>query len=182
MAASSTPHDRRGAVTGEVTADPSRSERFRAVERRIASVSHVLDDLVAVPGGQRVGIDPIVGLIPVVGDVIPAIVSFWIILEAARFRLPRIVLARMVVNAGVDLVIGAIPLLGDLFDFVSKPNAKNLELFRRHALEPEVGTGTERRFFVGLLLLLAGILGLLVWLIGQLIGWLQSIELSIPGV
>ena len=108
--------------------------------------------------------------------------SFWIILEAARFRLPRIVLARMIVNSVVDLLVGAIPLLGDVFDFVSKPNSRNLELFRRHALEPETGTGGERRFFVGLLLMLGGLLGIAAWLLAQVIGWLQSIELAVPGI
>ena len=156
-----------------------RSDRLRAAERRIALVSRVLDDLVEVPGtGRRIGLDPLLGLVPVVGDAASAIASIWIIVEAARFRLPRIVLARMIVNATVDLVLGAIPLLGDLFDFVSKANARNLELFRRHASEPGASTADQRAFFAGVGLVLLGVL----WLMAQLIGWLQSIEIAVPGI
>lgn len=156
-----------------------RSDRLRAAERRIALVSRVLDDLVEVPGtGRRIGLDPLLGLVPVVGDAASAIASIWIIVEAARFRLPRIVLARMIVNATVDLVLGAIPLLGDLFDFVSKANARNLELFRRHASEPGASTADQRAFFAGVGLVLLGAL----WLVAQLIGWLQSIEIAVPGI
>ena len=156
-----------------------RSDRLRAAERRIALVSRVLDDLVEVPGtGRRIGLDPVLGLVPVVGDAASAIASIWIIVEAARFRLPRIVLARMIVNATVDLVLGAIPLLGDLFDFVSKANARNLELFRRHASEPGASTADQRAFFAGVGLVLLGAL----WLVAQLIGRLQSIEIAVPGI
>jgi hypothetical protein len=118
---------------------PSRTERFRAAERRIEAMSHVLDDLIKVPGtGRRVGLDPIVGLIPFIGDAVSALAGSYIIAEASRFQLPRVVLARMMVNLTVDLVIGVIPFVGDVFDFFSKSNAENLKLFRRYALEPEV--------------------------------------------
>jgi hypothetical protein len=142
-------------------------------------VSRVLDDLVEVPGtGRRFGIDPLLGFVPVVGDLASAIVGLWLIAEATRFRLPRVVLARMVVNTLVDLVVGAIPLIGDAFDFVAKPNARNLALFRRYAGDPASSTSGQRLFFVGLGLLLVG----LGWLLGQALGWLQSIELSVPGL
>jgi hypothetical protein len=142
-------------------------------------VSRVLDDLVKVPGtGRRFGLDPLLGFVPVVGDLASAIVGLWLIAEAARFRLPRIVLARMVVNTLVDLVLGAIPLVGDVFDFVAKPNARNVALFRRYAGDPAASTSDQRLFFAGIGLLLVG----LGWLLGQALGWLQSIELSMPGL
>ncbi|MFL5778647.1 MAG: DUF4112 domain-containing protein [Chloroflexota bacterium] len=171
----------RGPISGEVVGQ-SRAERFRAVERRIAVVSRMLDDLVEIPGtGRRVGLDPIIGLIPVVGDSVSAIVGFWIIGEAARFRLPRIVLARMVLNTVVDLAIGMIPLVGDLFDFVSKSNTRNLELFRRHATDPLAGTGDQRQFFLGLGLVALG----LMWLVAIAIGWLLDLlsrtQIPVPG-
>ena len=139
----------------------SRAERFRAAERRIGRVTHALDELVAVPGTPvRVGLDPIVGLIPVVGDVVSGIVGAWVIGEAARFGVPRIVLGRMVVNLAVDVAIGAIPLLGDLYDVAFRSNSRNLALFRRHALEPDASTRGDQAFFLGLLLLMVGV----VWL------------------
>ena len=119
-------------IRGEVIG-ASRSERFHAAERRIERVTHALDELVGIPGTPvKVGLDPIVGLIPVVGDVISGIVGAWVIAEAARFGIPRIVLARMTVNLVVDLAIGLIPFLGDIYDFAFRSNSRNLALFRRH--------------------------------------------------
>jgi hypothetical protein len=156
-----------------------RSERLKAAERRIATMSHILDDLVEIPGtGRRIGVDPVLGLVPVVGDAVSALASIWVIAEAARFRLPPIVLARMVVNAVVDFVIGAIPVVGDLFDFVAKANSRNLALFRRHASDPNASTADQKAFFAGLVLLLVGI----VWLMIQLVGWLLSIEVPGPSL
>jgi len=165
-------------VSGELVG-AGRSERFRAAERRIARISRILDDLIEVPGtGRRIGVDPVLGLVPVVGDAASALASLWVIAEAARFRLPRIVLARMVLNATVDLLVGAIPLVGDLFDFAAKANSRNLELFRRHARDPGASTADQRAFFAGLVLLLVGLL----WLALQALGWLLSIEIPVPSV
>jgi hypothetical protein len=159
---------------GEVIG-PSRTERFRAAERRIARMSHVLDDLIEVPGtGRRVGLDPLVGLIPIVGDVVSAAAGAYLIAEATRFRLPPVILARMVVNLLVDLALGLIPFLGDLLDFVSKSNAKNLALFRRYALEPEASTAEHRLFFVGIGLVMLG----LIWLVWQAVAWLIDLLLT----
>lgn len=157
----------------------SRTERFRAAERRIALTSRILDDLIEVPGtGRRVGLDPLIGLIPVVGDGITALAGAYLIAEASRFRLPLVVLARMVVNLVVDLAIGVVPLVGDLFDLVSKSNARNLALFRRYALEPEASTTEHRLFFVGIGLLLLGI----IWLVWQALTWLIGLLLTPIGV
>jgi hypothetical protein len=163
-------------VSGQVVGS-DRTERFRAAERRIRFVSRIMDDLIEVPGtGRRVGIDPILGVVPVLGDGISAAVGFWLIAEAARFRLPPIVLTRMLVNTVVDVVIGAIPFVGDLFDFISKSNSRNLELFRRHATDPGASTTEHRAFFAGLLLILVGI----VWVAWQALAWLLSTEIALP--
>ena len=155
-----------GSIEGDVVG-ASRAERFRAAERRIGRVTHALDELVAVPGTSvRVGLDPVIGLIPVVGDAVAAIVGVWVIGEAARFGIPRLVLGRMAVNLVVDLAIGAIPFLGDLFDFAFRSNSANLELFRRHALDPAASTRGEQAFFAGLLLVLVGLAWLLLLAVG----------------
>jgi hypothetical protein len=155
-----------GSIEGDIVG-ASRVERFRAAERRIGRVTHALDELIAVPGTPvRVGLDPIVGLIPVVGDAVAALVGVWVIGEAARFGIPRLVLGRMAVNLVVDLAIGAIPLLGDIFDFAFRSNSANLELFRRHALDPDASTRGEQTFLVGLVLLLVGITWLILTVIG----------------
>ena len=170
----------RGEVVGDARANQfgdARAARFAAFERRFAAVSRVMDELVAVPGTSvRIGLDPIVGLVPVVGDAISAAVGFWLIAEATRFGVPRIVVGRMVVNTVVDLAIGAIPLLGDLFDVVSRSNSRNLALFRRHALDPTASTRGEQVALAGLLILVVGLL----WLVATAIGWLLSIEIPTP--
>jgi hypothetical protein len=136
-----------------------------------------MDELVTIPGTSvRVGLDPVVGLVPVIGDAISAVVGFWLVAEAARFGVPRIVVGRMVLNTVVDLVVGAIPVLGDMFDVVSRSNSRNLALFRRHALDPMASTRSERLALAGVIVLLVGLL----WLVADAIGWLFSIRIPTP--
>lgn len=165
------------AVHGEVVGG-SRAERFAAAERRIGRVTHVLDELIEVPGTPiKVGLDPIIGVIPVAGDVMSALVGGWVILEASRFGVPRLVLARMVLNLAVDLGIGAIPLIGDIYDTIFRSNSRNLELFRRHALDPAASTRGERALFIGLALVIVGVIWVVLMALGALLGWLGSIRL-----
>ena len=158
---------------GEVVGK-SRHERFTEAERRILRISKVMDDLVTMPGtgGRRFGLDPIIGLIPVIGDAIGAVPGIYLISEAALFRIPTVVLARMTFNTMIDMAIGIIPFFGDIFDFFSKSNANNLALFRRYALEPEADTGPHRSFFLGLGLILLGVLWLSITIIAWCIGLL----------
>lgn len=161
---------RQGDVVGA-----SRSERFHAAERRIGRVTHLLDEIVGIPGTSiRVGLDPVIGLVPVVGDAVAALVGIWVIGEAARFGVPRLVLGRMIVNLVLDLGIGAIPLIGDLYDVTMRSNSRNLALFRRHALDPDASTRGERAFLGGLVLLLVGLVWLLATLLGAVIEFLTT--------
>jgi hypothetical protein len=83
-------------------------------------------------GGYRIGLDPLLGLLPGVGDTIMAAAATVIIYDAARLGLPVHVLARMVGNVLIDTVVGAVPVLGDFFDFAWQANARNLRLVERH--------------------------------------------------
>lgn len=154
-----------------------RSARLAAAERRITLVSRILDDLVTVPGTRhRVGVEPVVGLIPGAGDLVSAIVGVWLIVEATRFRLPPVVIARMVLNTAVDLIVGIVPVLGDLFDFAFKSNTRNVALFRRHASDPGADTREHRLVLAGALLALVGV----AWLVIAAVGWLLSVEIPAP--
>jgi hypothetical protein len=96
--------------------------------------SVLLDSAFRVPGTKvTFGLDPIIGMIPGVGDLTTPFFAALLLLHAVRFRIPRVVQLRMVLNALIDLVIGAIPLLGDLFDFGWKANVRNLDLLERYA-------------------------------------------------
>jgi hypothetical protein len=142
-------------------------------------MTRIFDELIEVPGtGRRFGLDPIIGLVPVIGDIAGGIASFWIIGEAARFKIPTIVLARMIWNAGLDMLIGAIPFVGDFFDFFSKANERNLALFRRHASDPDASTADTRLFFLGLGAIFIG----LVWLTIEVVRWVLGIIIEVPGV
>jgi hypothetical protein len=156
----------------------SHAERFASAERRIGRVTRALDELVSVPGTSiKVGLDPLIGLIPLAGDVVGALVGAWVILEASRFGIPRVVLGRMILNLSVDLAIGAIPLLGDVYDLFFRSNSRNLALFRRYALDPDASTRGQQAFFVGLALLLVGLIWLIALALGSLIGWLGSVRI-----
>jgi hypothetical protein len=139
----------------------------------------LLDSAFQVPGTKlRFGLDPIVGLIPGVGDLVTGFFSVMMLLHAVRLRIPKIVIARMVLNTGIDLLTGAVPLLGDLFDAGYKANLRNLTLLERHAM-PGVPPGRSDYVFVGIcfgLLALLAVIPILIfwWLLWALsnINWL----------
>jgi len=87
--------------------------------------------------GLRFGWDPILGLVPGIGDSVAAALAAWVVAEAARLGAPRPLLLRMALNVGIDLVVGAVPLVGDLFDAAFKANLRNVRLLERHLAERE---------------------------------------------
>ena len=117
--------------------------------RRVRVLGKLLDNSIPIPGTPwKIGLDPIIGLIPGIGDLIGAALSGYIILEAARANVSTITLARMLLNVGIDTLVGAVPALGDVFDAAWKANMKNVALLERHlALQPD--SITERRAVTG---------------------------------
>ena len=101
--------------------------------RRVRVLAKLLDNSISIPGTRfKFGFDAIIGLIPGVGDVLGAILSGYIVLEAARAEVPPFTLARMLVNVGIDTLLGSIPAAGDLFDAVWKSNLMNVALLEQH--------------------------------------------------
>jgi hypothetical protein len=132
--------------------------------KRVRVVAKLLDNAITIPGtGWKIGLDPIVGLIPGIGDLITAVMSGYIILEAAKANVSPFTLARMVVNVGVDTLVGAIPALGDVFDAAWKSNTKNVALLERHLAGSGSVETVPRRGSVGstalILVVLVVILG-----------------------
>ncbi len=104
-------------------------EARRATQRRLRRLAWWLDAAFRVPGTRfRVGLDAIVGLIPVAGDAAGLALSAYILAEAARLRVPAPVLARMAANVAVETLVGLVPFLGDLFDAAWKANERNVAL------------------------------------------------------
>ena len=114
--------------------------------QRIRFVSNLLDQCITLPGGMRIGIDPIVGLVPGVGDLAATAMSLYLVYEAARLGLPKRVLMRMLGNVALEMLMGTFPVLGDLFDAVWKANMRNLRLVELHH-SPGAPERSKRKLF-----------------------------------
>lgn len=107
-------------------------ELVRPQEKQVETVAHILDDVVRIPGTSlRFGIDPILGLIPVVGDIVTVICGSFILFTACRLGVSSAELIRMTYNQLLNGVIGAIPVVGDIYSFGFKSHAKNSALLVR---------------------------------------------------
>ncbi|MBD2731472.1 DUF4112 domain-containing protein [Nostoc sp. FACHB-892] len=108
---------------------------------RIRKLSRLMDTSIHIPlTGFRIGIDPIIGLVPGAGDLISTGFSAYIIFLATRFGIPRQDLAKMIFNVGLETVVGTVPFVGDLFDAFYKSNIRNLAILEQHltVVEPEL--------------------------------------------
>ena len=147
--------------------------------RRLRRLAWLLDSAIRLPGGFSIGIDGILGLIPGAGDLLAAVLSSYIVVEAARMRLPGSVLLRMVWNIALELIVGAIPLLGDLFDIVFKANVRNVKLIEDHLADPRATRSKSRR---GVFVVLLGLsLLLLLLALALLVGVLRLVWAAFGG-
>ena len=99
--------------------------------RRLRSVSWFLDRSIPI-GRWRIGVDPLIGIIPGAGDWIGALLSLYVFYEGARLGMSAPVLTRMAGNILIETIVGAVPVLGDMFDFVWQANTRNVALIERH--------------------------------------------------
>ncbi len=113
--------------------------------QRLRRLSRLLDSAIPLPGGYRIGLDGIIGLIPGVGDIAGGAASSYIIIEAARLGASTATLLHMAFNVLFESVIGLIPFVGDLFDFVWKANEKNLALLEKQLQQGRARSKPEQR-------------------------------------
>jgi len=161
---------------GEVTRLPRRTEDRPRALGEVEALAWLLDNSIPVPGtgGRRFGIDALIGFVPVIGDLASGLVGLFVVWRGSRVGIPRVVVARMLINSVIDIAIGAIPVIGDAFDLWFKANTRNLALIRRHLEEPEASTTHEW-------LVLAGLVGLVIAII-FLLGWfVVSVVSAIAG-
>ena len=121
-----------------------------------------MDDLFRVPVlGWRFGLDALIGLVPGLGDTSTALVSFYILASAVRYRVPKITLLRMGLNIGIDYVVGSLPVIGDFADAWWKSNRMNLELLQKRATvsaeEARSGKASDWLFVGGIIVGLAAL-------------------------
>ena len=139
-------------------------------------LAELLDQRFTIPGTSiRIGLDPIIGLIPGIGDTLANLAGSAILVIAAQLHLPKIVLLRMGWNIALNTLIGAIPLVGDIFSIWFRSNVKNAQLLERYATRQSQSVAPSDWAFVvvlvvGLLLLLVGMLSAVAWSIRQLTG------------
>lgn len=146
-------------------------QRRGLTDEQLDQLAGILDDFIHIPGiPVRIGLDPIIGLIPGLGDVISALMSFVIIFAAWQRRLPRVTIFRMITNVGIDTLLGTIPIVGDAFDAVWKSNRMNYNLLIRHRTRPSRSNVWKDWGFLLLLMLCVGAIVtlpivFLIWLV-----------------
>lgn len=146
-----------------------------ATRKHLRQLAWLLDSSIPIPGTRfTIGVDALLGLFPVLGDLLGVLISSYIVNQAARLGAPRIVLLRMAMNVAVEGIVGIIPFAGDVFDAAWKANQRNVRLLDAWLDRPGKTERTSRLFGASLVLALAAFLALLTiggfflvrWLIG----------------
>jgi hypothetical protein len=154
---------------------PPANESHIATLRRIRQISYLLDNAFPIPGtNYRIGLDPILGLLPVGGDFIGMVFSAYIIVKAAQIGVPQEKLVQMVSNIIIDTFVGSVPVFGDLFDAAWKSNMKNVALLEEHLGSPQTGTIVNWWFVGGILVVLLLIMLLIISLSVAIVSWLLT--------
>ena len=158
---------------------PTPNQTPEAKLKRLKRISTLLDSAIAIPGTTyRLGLDPVLGLIPGGGDTLGAVLSAYIVLEAMQLKLPRETLIRMVTNLLTDCLLGAIPVAGDLFDVAWKANSRNVALLEGHIANPHKARPADRWFVFLMVIVVIGIVLGVALVATLLIGSILSLLFS----
>ena len=134
---------------------PEEKRKRQGLEPLFKWLALIMDEFVRVPGTNfRFGLDPVLGLIPGIGDTSSALVSAFALIQALRLGVPKVLLARMALNILVNEVIGIIPGVGDAFSFWFKSNARNYEIIKNHRLGSTAPSRSDWLFVIGVLVVL----------------------------
>ncbi|MBV8686872.1 MAG: DUF4112 domain-containing protein [Alphaproteobacteria bacterium] len=114
-----------------------------SVRRRIEAMEVLLERLFTVPGLNRpIGLDVLLDVVPVVGDIVSTAMGAWIVWEARNLGMSKWHIARMSGNVGIDFLLGAIPWVGAIPDFFFRSNSRNLKIVKRYLDKHHPSTGT----------------------------------------
>lgn len=147
----------------------------RRTREQLRSLAWLLDSSIRLPGGFRIGVEALIGLVPFVGDALGVLFSVYIVGQAARLGVPRSVLMRMAMNVGIEGLVGLVPLAGDLFDAAFKANQRNVQLLERHLERPAETARSSRRLMWGMGLALVAFMIVSSMLTALFFGWLLSL-------
>jgi len=136
-------------LEGEVLGPETEAER--EVRARLDFLAWLLDSSIPIPGTRlTIGLDALIGLFPFIGDLVGVLASSYILAEANRMGVGRVILARMAFNVAVEGVVGIIPVAGDVFDAAWKANQKNVRLLNDWAEQPHRTRRASGLFLAGL--------------------------------
>ena len=122
---------------------------------RLKLLSKRLDNNFTIPGTKaKIGLDPIMGAIPIIGDLIGALLSTYIMYSGIKMGVPRSVVAQMATNIALDFTIGWIPIIGYIFDIIWKSNKRNVKLIEEAMMAKEEGDKTNYLIIGALLIIL----------------------------
>lgn len=134
---------------------PEEKKKRAGLEPLFRWVAIVMDELIAFPKTKfKFGLDPLIGLVPGIGDTASAIVSALVLIQAARRGLPKILLARMSLNILINEIVGIVPGLGDAFSFWFKSNKRNYQLLSAHTAAPGRTRTSDWIFVIAVLAML----------------------------
>jgi len=134
---------------------PEEKQKRRSLGPLFKWLALIMDEIIRVPGTNfRFGLDPLIGLIPGIGDTSSALVSAFAFVQALRLGVPKILLGRMALNILANEVIGIIPVVGDAFSFWFKSNARNYEIIKNHRLGSAPPSKSDWLFVIGVLVAL----------------------------
>ena len=162
-------------VTNAITIiDPDEPKPLQGeiIDPRLADVEAVarwMDYAFVLPGGFRFGLAGVIGLIPGIGDLMDALISLYIVNRALQLGIPRVGVARMIVNVGIEGLLGAVPLIGDLFDVVFKANRRNYILLNSYLAQPKRQHGMDWLFLLVTVLVVSVAVAMPIWLLSLLI-------------
>lgn len=141
--------------------------------KKLENLARLLDNSFRIPGTSfKMGLDSLIGLIPGIGDTTGGILSTYIIWQAARMGVPRVVLMRMGVNAVFDAILGAIPVVGDIFDITFKANQKNVQLLSNYYQSPRTAVERDTVSIALIAISIMVVIGFVIWLTVKLLTWL----------
>ena len=150
---------------------PGQVRRLEALRQ----VARLLDSAFVVPGTRfRVGLDPLFGLVPGLGDLASPLFALVVLWQSRDFGVPRVVQLRMIFNVAIDALAGLLPVAGDAFDFAWKANDRNIALLERHAYEERRPSAGDWLFVTGLIALLVVIAAIPFLLAGWLINGVST--------
>jgi hypothetical protein len=139
---------------------PEEKRKRQGLEPLFKWIAYFMDEVIRVPGTKfRFGLDPLLGLIPGIGDTSSALVSAIALVQAVRLGVPKILLMRMAMNVLVNEIIGVVPVVGDAFSFWFKSNARNYDIIKNHRLGANPPRTSDWLFVIGILVLLVVIVG-----------------------